>query len=75
MTEEKYYKAAELLNQIDEVRHDKNILESLSGFAIYQCTNDGRPDYICDIPQELLEIIQKWYNDKYNNLCEEFKNL
>ena len=75
MTEEKYYKAAELLDKIEEVRHHKNYLENYGAFAIYASSNDDRPDYICDIPSELLEIIQKWYNDKYNSLCEEFKNL
>lgn len=75
MTEEKYYKAANLLSEINEVKHDKNVLENYSGFAIYVSSNDGRPDYVCDIPDELLEIIQKWYHDKYIKLCEEFRNL
>lgn len=75
MTEDKYYKAASLLSEIEEIRHDKNYLENFSGFAIYMSSDDGRPDYICDIPDELLEIIQKWYNDKYDNLREEFEKL
>lgn len=75
MTEEKYYKAASLLSEIEELRHNKDDLEYFSCLAIYAGSNDGRPDYICDIPDELLEIIQKWYNDRYDRLCEEFKKL
>lgn len=58
-----YYKGAEI-----DGKH-------ITSFDVNMSYNNGGQDFLFEISDELLEIIQQWYSDKIEALEAEFESL
>ena len=83
MTEEKFTKAQELKEQINELYEESGYFYSAlpkhdnqyDKFVISGLCSDGVADWLFDISDELLEVIKDWYSDKILKLEAEFEKL